>query len=363
MNKKIFWSFQAAYWSVYYIYTIFVVHYNTLVKAETNTFILISYLFILCFFGIPLSLIIRKIMHLKRFKSLSMIKILAIVTLTSLILANVWVWEIIILDRLYQEALDLFSITRYRIIPYKWRVYLWEMFWAMLLLFAWSAIYLFFNFWDEWNKQRFETEKANMQLELAQLKMLRSQISPHFLFNALSSLRALIRQNPSKAGQMLSKISDFLRYSLVHKSRIEVPFSEELQAAKNYISIEKVRFGDKLQVEYQIDPLAEDYPVPGFILHPIIENSVKYGMDSSALPLRILIKAAIKEHQLHIEVINSGRWKSHRETLSGTGTGLQNVKSRLQTLYPGRHHFKLKESDGFVKITLEINKDPEDENG
>jgi two-component system, LytTR family, sensor kinase len=354
MNKKILWSFQFSYWSVYFLYTIFVVHYTTLVKENTNPVILISYLILLCYFGIPLSILAKKIVGTDRFNSMSLIKILIAVTLISVILGNIWVLEIILLDKLYDQILQVFSITRYRIIPLKWRAYMWESFSATLLLFAWIAIYLFLKYWNQWQKQRFEIEKANLQLELAQLKMLRSQISPHFLFNALSSLRALIRNDAIKAEQMLSKISEFLRYSLVNKINVEVPFSEELLATKNYFDIEKVRFGDKLQVEYIINPLADDFPVPGFILHPIIENSVKYGMASSTLPLRINIIAQIQNNRLHIEVTNSGKWNQKQNETNGTGTGLQNIKSRLQTLYPGRHHFNYAETDGFVKITLEI---------
>jgi len=359
MNKKIFWSFQIAYWSVYYLYNIFVVHYVSFVKAETPPIIILSYLVLLCFFGIPLSIVSTKILSSPKVNQLSLISILFTIIFTSFLLANIWVLEIITLDKIYNEILQLYSFTRHKLILFKWRVYLWEMFFATLLLFAWNAIYLFLKFWDEWHKQRFETEKANLELELAQLKMLRSQISPHFLFNALSSLRALIRSEPQKAETMLSKISEFLRYSLIYKSNVEAPFSEELVAAKNYFSIEKVRFGDKLQVEYEIDLAAEEFPVPAFILHPIIDNSVKYGMESTKLPLRISIRAKVISNRLRIEVLNSGIWKERDAGNGSTGTGLQNVESRLETLYPGRHQLQFEKTDESVKIVLELEKNPD----
>ena len=354
MNKKIFWSFQSAYWSVYFLYNIFVVHYNSFVKAETPPIIIISYLLLLCFFGIPLSIVSTKILSNPKVNQLSLVSILFAIIFISFLLANIWVLEILTLDKIYNEILQLYSFTRHRLILFKWRVYLWESFFATLLLFAWNAIYLFLKFWDEWHKQRFEIEKANLELELAQLKMLRSQISPHFLFNALSSLRALIRKEPPRAEQMLSKISEFLRYSLVHKSSVEVPFSEELVAAENYFDIEKVRFGDKLQVEFAIDPAAEEFPVPAFILHPIIDNSVKYGMESTKLPLRISVSALIISNRLRIEVLNSGIWKERDVGNGGTGTGLQNVESRLQTHYPGRYQLQFEKADESVKIVLEL---------
>ncbi len=354
MNKKIFWSFQAAYWSMYYLYTIFVVHYNALIKEGSNPVLLLGYLFLLCFFGIPLSLTAQKIIDHDRFNALSIAQILTVVTIISFILANIWVMEIIILDKFFKELLDFFTITRYRILPFKWRVYFWEMFFAMLLLFAWIAIYLFLKFWNQWNIQRFETDKANLQLQVAQLKMLESQISPHFLFNALSSLRALIRKDAHRAEEMLSKISDFLRYSLINRTNMEVPFSQELIAAQNYFSIEKVRFGNKLQVDYSIDPATADFPVPGFILHPVIENSVKYGMETGKLPLNVQISATVISKKLRIEVRNSGHWQEDRDPFQGTGTGLKNLKNRLETMYPGRHHFAVQKNDRRVIVVIEI---------
>ena len=365
VDKKVFWSFQFAYWFIYFIYNIFVIHYTTLIQEDTNTYILLSYLFFVCFFGIPLSFLARAVIDQKWFTSFSMIKILFLVIIISFLLANIWVIEIVSLDKIYNEILNVFSITRYRIIPFKWRVYLWEVLFATLLLFGWIAIYLFLKYWKEWNNQKYEIKSTNLQLELtqlkfelAQLRMLRSQISPHFLFNALSSLRALIRRDPGRAEQMISKISEFLRYSLVNKTNWIVPLSEELQAARNYFGIEQVRFGDKLQVVYEIEADAEEFPVPGFILHPIIENSVKYGMDSTQLPLRIIIKAAVTQSRLHIEILNSGRWKERGSNGCSTNTGLENVKNRLQTIYPSKHNLKIEEKDGFVKIALDFENEP-----
>lgn len=360
MNRKLFWTFQFSYWTVYLVYTIFVVHYTTLIKEDTNAAILISYLMLLCYFGIPLSLFAEKIIQTERFNALSIIHILIIVSVISFILGNIWVFEIILLDTLYNKILEVFSITRYHIIPYKWRVYLWELFVASLLLFAWIAIYLFLKFWNQWQNQRFEIEKANLQLESAQLRMLQSQISPHFLFNALSSLRALIRKDSVRAEQMLSKISDFLRYSLVNKMKVEVSLKEELLAIENYLSIEKVRFGEKLNVTYDIDANAEEFPVPGFLLHPIVENSIKYGMASGHLPLEIVISAVRRNNTLSVEVKNSGSWYQRAER-NGTGTGLKNVKERLQTLYPGKYTMAYEEINGFVVTCIEIKRDPDED--
>jgi LytS/YehU family sensor histidine kinase len=138
-----------------------------------------------------------------------------------------------------------------------------------------------------------------------------------------------------------------------------VPLKEELLATKNYFSIEEVRFGKKLKVIYDIDPHAEEIPVPGFILHPLIENSVKYGLETGSLPLQIVISARNRNNTLVIEVKNSGKWFS-RDNTYGTGTGLKNVKDRLQTLYPDRHNVIYDTTDGFVRVILEIKREPDE---
>jgi len=189
--------------------------------------------------------------------------------------------------------------------------------------------------------------------ENAKLKLLIYQINPHFLFNSLSSLRALIRENSSKAEHMVTQISEFLRYSLESGKSLEVPLSDEIKAVQHYLDIERIRFGKKLNTNFEIDTLAEYYPVPNLILHPIVENAIKYGMDSSIMPLKINLKADVIEDNLILEVSNSGSWVDSKDK-SGTGTGLENIKSRLEQIYPHNHNFEIIMKNGFVVVKLEI---------
>jgi len=355
-NRKIFWMFQISFWMAYFLYNVFVVHHSSFIRDEINPVILIVYLVLMCFFGIPLTLIAARLYNAINFRRLPMYLLFTAVVVISFYLANVWFLEILLLDKIFNELMAFSGISSVSFIPLKMPYYLWEVFFAFLLLVAWSAIYLFLRLWRDWTQQKFEIEKVNLQLENAQLRMLRSQISPHFLFNSLCSLRALIRVDAVGAEKMLSKISDFLRYSLIQKDQWDVPLHEEIKAMKNYLSIEKVRFKKNLQVEYDIDSSAEDFPIPGFILHPIVENSVKYGMAGGKAPLRILIRAEKTENKLFVEVVNSGKWQTEdmKHEASGTGTGLETVRGRLQTLYPGRHALTITEEDGNVKVTMEF---------
>lgn len=227
------------------------------------------------------------------------------------------------------------------------------------LMTSWSLLYFGIKFWLDWSKERDRAEKLDLLAQSAQLQMLRYQVNPHFLFNSFSSLRALIRKNQTKAEEMVSKLSEFYRYSLSTKNNSEVPLIEELEAIEYYFEIEKIRFGDKLEYYINIDSLAEEYPVPCFIIHPLVENAIKYGLQTSNLPLTIKIDAGVKKDNLVLSVSNSGKWLKQTDDnhIHGTNTGLNNIKSRLAYSFPNNHKFSFKEEDGFVKVIIEIHKE------
>jgi LytS/YehU family sensor histidine kinase len=281
-------------------------------------------------------------------KSLKAFHLLLILIALSMVLANVWFLETVLLDYILR-------LMDTQTIPFSFRAYLWELFAAMLLLVSWGAVYTFIKLYENWIEQKNQTARALLLAENANLKMLRYQLNPHFLFNSLGSLRALIRKDKDKAEEMLNSITDFLRYSLVVKADSEIPFREEFNATKNYFAIEKIRFGDKLKLHFHVDPAAEYFPVPSFILHPLVENAVKYGMITSHQALSITLRAEVVKDSLHIEITNSGHWYSSPDK-KGTQNGLKNVKDRLQIHYPEQHTLEIEKTDEFVKINIELNR-------
>jgi LytS/YehU family sensor histidine kinase len=224
---------------------------------------------------------------------------------------------------------------------------------------TWSLLYFGIKFWLDWSKERDRAEKADLLAQSAQLQMLRYQVNPHFLFNSFSSLRALIRSDQLKAEEMLSKLSEFYRYTLATKNNSEVPLIEEIEAIEHYFEIEKIRFGKNIEVEIHIEPIAEEYPIPCFLLHPLVENSIKYGMKTSDLPIKIKIEADVIEGYLQICVANTGKWFSHPKdtNIQGTKTGIMNIKSRLGYSYPKNHEIATKEENGWVIVTVKFYKD------
>ncbi len=226
------------------------------------------------------------------------------------------------------------------------------------VMLAWSALYFGIKFYRDWTAERIRVERATEEAQHAQLQALRYQLNPHFLFNTLNSVRALVDEDSRQAKQMVTDLAEFLRYSLVSRNKTELTLSDELNAVHLYLSIEQRRYEDKLSVAFEIDPEAGDVPMPSFLIHPIVQNAVKYGLRTSQMPLQIRVSARCADHMLRIDIANSGTWIEptdvEPESELEFGAGLENVRARLQEAYPGHHRLTIEEKDGFVHVTLEI---------
>jgi two-component system, LytTR family, sensor kinase len=229
-------------------------------------------------------------------------------------------------------------------------------FWLAPIYFGWSVLYFGIKFWIDWQQQRTRAQNADFLAQQAQLQMLRYQVNPHFLFNTLNSIRGLMLEDSSKAKSMITELSEFLRYSLMSSDRSEVPLRDEINTVRHYLAIQQKRFEDKLQVSIDIHSAAESRLICSFLIHPLVENAIKYGMQTSPMPLRITIKAIYQDNALRISIVNTGKWiePTKTENHESTGTGIENVVARLDNVFPGRYTFCTSEHDGAVHVTLEI---------
>ncbi len=222
-----------------------------------------------------------------------------------------------------------------------------------MTLIGWSALYFGIKHWERWQTERDNALKAVALANQAQLEMLRYQLNPHFLFNALNSIRASIDEDSSRAKQMITRLSNFLRYSLLDNNEKEVLLSEEIEAVQNYLAIEKIRFEEKLEVSFDVEEAARNFRVPCFLLNPLVENAVKHGLNSAAKPLVIRISARLKNDALFLEVANTGGLQANGRE-DGTGIGLKNVRERLEKLFSNRASVNLCEENGWVRAVIEI---------
>jgi two-component system, LytTR family, sensor kinase len=205
-------------------------------------------------------------------------------------------------------------------------------------------------------KFKLKNKELENQLNLAQLEALKLQLSPHFLFNTLNTINSLIRSGETfKAIQINTRLGDFLRSTLYENPDQFVPLKKELEFVNLYLSIESVRFEDRLQVQYDVEPSCHLIPVPYFILHPLVENAVKHGISKSSKSRIILIEAKNIDKNIMIRVFNDGHLENKTEKSASitTGIGLRNVQSRLEKIYGEDYHFSINsKEDRGVEVNL-----------
>jgi LytS/YehU family sensor histidine kinase len=194
--------------------------------------------------------------------------------------------------------------------------------------------------------------KLESLVKETELKMLRSQINPHFLFNSLNSISSLTITDPEKARDMVVKLSEFMRYALSRKDEQPVSLQNELENLRLYLDIEKVRFGDKLMTEENIENDCLDFKIPVMLLQPLYENAVKHGVYESTESVRILTTA--KRIEGYIEIIISNNYDPAPSLKRGTGTGLLNVSRRLEVFYGKKASIKTTRENGVYTVTIYI---------
>lgn len=219
---------------------------------------------------------------------------------------------------------------------------------AASVMLVWSAIYFCIKYYLQSQEEKQRYLKVLSQAHEAQLKMLRYQLNPHFLFNTLNAISTLVLDRQTEtANSMVTKLSRFLRYSLDNDPVQEVTVSEEMGALALYLDIEKVRFGDHLTLEFDIDPAARDALMPSLLLQPLVENSIKYAVSQAINGGRIQISACVDRGNLLLSVADDGEGLTaipERSANSG-GVGLANTRDRLQELYGERQSFWLSRTE------------------
>lgn len=223
------------------------------------------------------------------------------------------------------------------------------------LLYAWSFLYFGIRHAIEGVQRDLRLSLIESEKRQAQLQMLRSQMNPHFLFNALNSIQVNVERVNADLGRMVQSLSDFLRFSLDHSHNDFIPLGREFDAMRSYLQVEKIRFRNKLEFHCEMDEQARDVLVPGIILQPLVENAVKYGRDTSEPPLRITVHIARRDATtLQVAVSNSGEWLEPAPRDKESHLGLQNLRRRLGLIYPEKYALDIASHDGWVTITILI---------
>ncbi len=235
---------------------------------------------------------------------------------------------------------------------------------------VWSAAYFGVLIWRRSQEREREATEARRLAQEAQLQMLAYQLNPHFLFNALTSIRAMIDEDRARARQMVTELAAFLRHALVERALVTTTVAAELDALRGYLAIEQIRFEERLAIETHVEPAAESCAIPAFLIHPLLENAIKHGARDADGPLRVRLDARLLGDALRVEVWNTGSLVArapvgpyrgaelglvNSTTSAGsTGIGVRNVRERLARLFPGRHRFELTDEQGWVRALIEL---------
>jgi sensor histidine kinase YesM len=223
---------------------------------------------------------------------------------------------------------------------------------VLLLVLAWNAIYFTFHFFQRSRVQEISNLELMASNRESELKNLRSQLNPHFLFNSLNSIRALVDLDPKKAKVSVTTLSNLLRSSLELGKENLVPLEKELDLAKSYLELEKIRFEERLKVDWQLTPGLEQFEIPPFTLQMLIENAIKHGISNLIDGGLVEVLAFEEDGFVVLEVRNSGSL----EVISDLGVGIENIKKRLNLQYGDGATFDLSERNEKVVAQIKFRK-------
>jgi len=255
-----------------------------------------------------------------------------------------WIWictsilQLLQPEEVYQQTLDSALL---------WHIISGAFYYTVIVLVYYLILYNQ-NLQDQKNRQL----QLTAEVREAELRMLKSQINPHFIFNSLNSINALTLTDPPKARQMIINLSSFLRYSIGKDNKEINNLGSELNNIESYLSIEKVRFGDRLLFNNLVEESSLNSSLPNLLLQPLFENAIKHGVQESIDTITINLNAHLSNSSLHITVSNNFDPESVSE--NGAGIGLKNIRQRLALIY-GRHDLiKYRAEDNVFEVTLEI---------
>jgi len=208
-----------------------------------------------------------------------------------------------------------------------------------------------FEYYRRYKEREVRASRLEAQLARSQLQVLKMQLDPHFLFNTLNDIAALVHIDPEGAERMIGQLGDFLRASLAHGDRQEVALEQELAFLDLYVGIERVRFGGRLRVEVRAEAGARQALVPSLILQPLVENAVRHGMRSEGI--RVEVTARLVPAGLELRVADDGRGLPTGFVEAAQGIGLRNTRQRLRQLYGEEHQFVVSGGqDGGVSVRI-----------
>ena len=221
------------------------------------------------------------------------------------------------------------------------------------VFFLWSVFYFSFHYIRNYRKAEIQQLKMQGSLKEAELNKLKSQLNPHFMFNAMNSIRALIDENPQKAKEAVTQLSNILRQTLTLEKNKLISFDDEMTLVKDYLALEKIRFEERLHYSLQLDESSSQYKIPPMLLQTLVENAIKHGISKLTDGGEVnIITKQLENKKLQIEILNTGNYSPEANPKSGYG--LENTKNRLAFVFADDASFLIVNENHSVKTQIVI---------
>jgi sensor histidine kinase YesM len=340
-KNRAFWILQSAGWAGYFVLRTL----SGVANALGFSFVLHTLLLTAAGYSLTLLMaaVYRRLIHARPLVTWPLTILLVLVASAGFSAIEVWSYATFVNPGLSPQGLQFLSAI---LLDFS-------------LLAAWSALYYTVNYYLKLEEQSDQLLRLEHQASSAQLAMLRYQLNPHFLFNTLNSISTLVLlKQTERANAMLSRLSSFLRYTLVNEPMGQVTVAQEVETLKLYLEIEKMRFEDRLRAHFGIDPAAAQARLPSLLLQPLVENAIKYAVTPQEDGADIVVEARRNGGRVVINVVDTGPGSDpqyNERAAQSTGVGLANIRDRLVQAYGADHRFETQTNiNGGFSVMIEI---------
>lgn len=336
-NRKIYWLCQFAGWLG--LVLIETINYTFFIVGKFQAYVF-WYMLVSAFVGLISTHFYRKIIKRYNFFQKSTFQIWLSAFISTIILSSI-LSLVNFIPAIYQSGLLFFK--KFEVIPFFATIVNW-----MRYVGVWVIIYFMYKIIDQ--KTLIQQEKLRIEslAKTTELELLKTQLNPHFLFNALNSIKALVNINPEESRDAIVKLSELLRFTLQYGKDLFIPLSDELSEVKKYLELEQLRFGTRLQIKYDVQENTLKQSIPPAMILTLAENAIKHGVAKQMNDCLITINTSIIENYLLIQVMNAGKYEEE----NSNGIGLKHIAKRLEEVYNNQGQFSIQQQGSFVVATI-----------
>lgn len=337
-RKKLYWISQITGWSLFVLINLIIIS-----TIETVSIKRIVVWLLYGLFGLLFTHFFRLYIKKQDWINLPLKKIVPGVIIASIIL-GILISIPVFTTSFFIEAVDHQYFTTARLFAATINV--------ISTVFLWSLIYFAIKYFDNYKKAEIESLIFEAAIKDFELKTLKAQLNPHFMFNAMNSIRSLIEEDPQSAKDAITKLSNLLRYALKIERTETVPLGEELKTIQDYLDLERIRFEERLKYVIRTTPDSERVEIPPMMIQTLVENGIKHGISKSMQGGEVSIDSEVLDEKLFVRIRNTGHF-SEEDLKNSKGFGISNTKHRLNLLYGEKAFFTIK-NENQNKVISEV---------